>query len=369
MSAQGLVAEGIAKTFLPSTKALDGVSFHAPPGRVIALLGPSGCGKTTLLRIVAGLEQASAGTLAMDGESFDSLPPEKRGVGFVFQNYALYPHLTVAENLGLALEARGEPDAARRARVNDIAERMGLIKLLDRKPAALSGGQQQRVALGRALVKKPRLYLLDEPLSNLDASLRDNMRGELKALFRTVEAPVLYVTHDQSEAMSLADEVILLSEGRVEQSSAPHELYQNPESLFVATFVGSPRMNVWRAHALDDALDGDGVRASAPPGMPEAREWAVCIRPEDVEVMATRSQGAWSADVLLAEPLGGRELLTLKIGRFEFRALAQPIDGAQSVWVRWPAAKLHWFPGQGGKRYEPPAVWDTLVAGGLLLQG
>jgi ABC-type sugar transport system ATPase subunit len=367
MTAPGLVAEGIVKIFPPTTHALDEVSFHAPPGRVVALLGPSGCGKTTLLRIVAGLEQQSAGTLTMDGEPFDPIPPEKRDVGFVFQNYALYPHLTVAENLGLALRTRRVPSDEREARVTEVAARLGIEPLLDRKPAAISGGQQQRVALGRALVKRPRLYLLDEPLSNLDASLRDSMRGELKALFRTVGAPVLYVTHDQSEAMSLADEVILLCEGKVEQSSAPHQLYQVPESLFVATFVGSPRMNVWRAQTMDSGLDGEGVRALAPPGLPESKEWAICIRPEDVEVMQSRSQGAWPAEVLLVEPLGGRELLTLRTGRFEFRALAAPVEGAETVWVRWPASKLHWYPG-GGKRYQPPAVWDSLVAGGLLFQ-
>jgi ABC-type sugar transport system ATPase subunit len=368
MSAQGLVARGIVKIFPPHTRALDEVSFAAPPGRVVALLGPSGCGKTTLLRIVAGLEQQSSGTLTMDGESFDPIPPEKRDVGFVFQNYALYPHLNVAENLGLALRTRGVPAGERDARVKKTAEQLGLVRLLDRKPAALSGGQQQRVALGRALVKRPRLYLFDEPLSNLDASLRDSMRGELKALFRTVEAPVLYVTHDQSEAMSLADDVILLCEGRVEQSSPPHELYQVPGSLFVATFVGSPRMNVWHAQSLDSALDGEGLRALAPPGMPEEKEWDVCIRPEDVEVMTARAQGSWPAEVMIAEPLGGRELLTLRVGRFEFRALSDPVEGASSVWVRWPATKLHWFSGSGGRRFQPPAVWDTLVAGGLLIQ-
>jgi ABC-type sugar transport system ATPase subunit len=368
MNAPGLVADEIVKIFPPFTRALDGVSFRAPPGKVVALLGPSGCGKTTLLRIVAGLEQQSGGKLTMDGAPFDPVPPEKRDVGFVFQNYALYPHLSVAENLGLALRTRHVAADEREERVREVAERLGLGRLLDRKPAALSGGQQQRVALGRALVKRPRLYLLDEPLSNLDASLRDSMRGELKALFRAVEAPVLYVTHDQSEAMSLADDVILLSEGRVEQSSPPHQLYQAPESLFVATFVGSPRMNVWHAQALDSALDGQGVRAQAPPGLPESKEWAICIRPEDVEVMASRAQGAWQAQVILAEPLGGRELLTLRVGRFEFRALAQPIEGAETVWVRWPAARLHWFAGERGRRYEPPIVWDTLVAGGLLFQ-
>jgi len=363
----GLRAEGIYKIFPPLTRALDGVSFHAPPGRVVALLGPSGCGKTTLLRIVAGLEQASAGTLTMDGEPFDTVPAEKRDIGFVFQNYALYPHLTVARNLGLALEVRGVARDEREVRVRRVADRLALSKLLDRRPGALSGGEQQRVALGRALVKEPRIYLLDEPLSNLDASLRDSTRGELKAIFRSVEAPVLYVTHDQSEAMSLADDVMLLCEGHVEQSAAPHLLYQTPESLFAASFVGSPRMNVWHAQTLDAVLEGEGVRAQAPPGLPESNQWAVCIRPEDVEVMKARTQGTWQADVMLAEPLGGRELLTLRAGRLEFRALAAPIEGASSVWVRWPATKLHWYP-KNGRRYQPPAVWDSLVAGGLLIQ-
>src|SRR5262245_38167703 len=194
------------------------------------------------------------------------------------------------------------------------------------------------------------------------------MRGELKKLFRHIGAPVLYVTHDQSEAMSLADEVILLCEGRVAQNAPPYDLYRSPLSLFVAQFVGSPRMNVWRAMVNDGALDGDGIHAAAPPGMPDVEKWSIGIRPEDVEVLQTKVHGAWEANVLLAEPLGGRELLTLRVARHEFRALSPPLGGSNSVWVRWPADKLHWFESESGKRYQPPGGWDTLVAGGLMLQ-
>jgi len=366
---EGLRAEGIVKIFPPITRALDRVSFEARRGRVLAILGPSGCGKTTLLRILAGLEQASAGTLALDDQPLDPVPAEKRDVGFVFQNYALYPHLNVADNLGLALEVRRVADREREARVREVADRLGLGALLERKPSQLSGGQQQRVALGRALVKRPKLYLLDEPLSNLDASLRDSMRGELKGLFRTVQAPVLYVTHDQSEAMSLADEIMVMNDGRIVQRATPHELYRQPDDLFVATFVGSPRMNVWRARAQDGALDGEGVHADAPPGIEEGREIAVGIRPEDVEVLQTKAPATWPAKVRLVEPVGGRDLVTLHVGRLEFRALTAPVGGGDSVWVRWPAGKLHWFEGDSGRRFQPPAAWDTLAGGGLLLQG
>jgi multiple sugar transport system ATP-binding protein len=195
------------------------------------------------------------------------------------------------------------------------------------------------------------------------------MRGELKGLFRTVNAPVLYVTHDQSEAMSLADEVMVMNEGRVVQTASPYELYRQPGDLFVATFVGSPRMNVWRARVQDGSLDGEGVHAEAPPGTEEGREIAVGIRPEDVEVAQTRNPGTWPAEVRLVEPIGGRELVTLHVGRLEFRALTAPLGGAGWVWVRWPAGKLHWFEGDSGRRFQPPAAWDTLAGGGLLLQG
>ena len=280
-----LRGEAITKVFAGGAEALRGVSFTARPGRVLTLLGPSGCGKSTLLRIVAGLEQATSGRLLLDDRAIDELPPGRRDVGFVFQNYALYPHLSVSRNLSLSLEARRLPRAEIETRVREAAALLGIEDLLARRPGQLSGGQQQRVAVGRALVRRPRLYLMDEPLSNLDALLREAMRTELKALFRRLGATVLYVTHDQAEAMSLSDEVLVLCNGEVRQCAPPLELYARPADLFTATFVGSPRMTVWRGREGDALLVLRGLNLPVPAGLATSgRDLSVGIRPEDVEV-------------------------------------------------------------------------------------
>jgi len=347
-----LVGTGLTKVFAGGARALDGVSFRAVPGRVLALLGPSGCGKTTLLRIVAGLEGATAGRLTLDGRPLDGVPPAARDVGFVFQSYALYPHLTVARNLALALEVRRVPRAEIARRVAETAEWLGLTDLVSRRPAELSGGQQQRVALGRALIRRPRLYLMDEPLSNLDALLREEMRAELKSLFRRLTATVLYVTHDQAEAMSLADEVLVLQKGRVSQLAPPGELYRRPANLFTATFVGSPRMTVWRGRSDGrDFLSGD-VRLPLPAGLGAADELCAGIRPEDVEVGDGSLSDGLGAELELAEPLGDRTLLTFRVGGLRLRALTRSGDPApgRGVRVRIPVAKVHWFSAATGDR-------------------
>ena len=350
MSTGELRGSRLTKIYPGGVTALDDVSFVAHGGRVLTLLGPSGCGKTTLLRIVAGLEHPSTGTLELDGKQLDDVPPGRREVGFVFQNYALYPHLTVAENLGLALRVRRVPADDRSRRVREVAEMLGIAALLGRRPAELSGGQQQRVALGRALARRPRLYLLDEPLSNLDAALREDMRAELKQLFRRLEATVLYVTHDQAEAMSLSDEVAVLRSGRIVQRASPLDLYARPADLFVASFVGSPRINVWRGRAQGRHLECRGVRVPLPEGLEGRAELAVGIRPEHVEVSEAEAPGAWPAELLVAEPIGPRSLLTFKVGGEEARALAEPREWPGRLWARWPADRLHWFDSATGVR-------------------
>jgi ABC-type sugar transport system ATPase subunit len=338
-----LCATGISKTFPGGHRALTDVSFTARAGRVLTLLGPSGCGKTTLLRIVAGLTEPDAGDLTLDGRSLLRVPPGARDVGFVFQNYALYPHLTVEGNLSLALEARGVPRPERVQRVRETAALLGIAGLLPRKPAQLSGGQQQRVALGRALVRRPRLHLLDEPLSNLDAQLRETMRAELRLLFRRMEATVIYVTHDQAEALSLSDEVAVLKDGRVLQSAPPLEVYARPSSLFVATFVGSPRMTVWRGDRVGNALRTGGLTLPLPPGLVAGAGLVAGIRPEDVEVSAGPLVGGFEAEVTLAEPMGARTLLTLRAADAVARAMVEPGEWSGRVWMRWPEARIHWF--------------------------
>ncbi len=345
-----LVGSALTKVFAGGARALDGVSFRAAPGRVLALLGPSGCGKTTLLRLVAGLESATSGSLTLDGRPLRGVPPAARDVGFVFQNYALYPHLTVARNLTLALEMRRLPRDEIARRTAETAELLGLKDLLARHPAELSGGQQQRVALGRALIRRPRLYLMDEPLSNLDALLREEMRAELKSLFRRLSATVLYVTHDQSEAMSLADDVLLLREGRPCQLGPPDELYLRPANLFTATFVGSPRMTVWQGRSEGLNFVSGGVRLPLPPEL--AAETGLCagIRPEDVDVATEPLPGGMDGILEMAEPLGDRTLLTIRLGELRLRALTRPQAPAGTLSVRIPREKVHWFSLATGER-------------------
>jgi multiple sugar transport system ATP-binding protein len=351
-----LRGEGITKVFADGTRGLRGVSFLARAGKVLGLLGPSGCGKSTLLRIVAGLETPTAGRLTLGDRSLDGVPPGRRDVGFVFQSYALYPHLTVARNLSLALEVLRLPRPEIEQRVRETARMLDIPDLLDRRPGQLSGGQQQRVALGRALVRRPRLYLLDEPLSNLDALLREGMRSELKALFRRVGATALYVTHDQAEAMSLADEVAVLRDGRVLQCAPPLTLYRRPAELFVATFVGSPRMTVWRGRRENGQLVvPGGPSLPLPAGLPGGGELLAGIRPEDVEITAAPSPAAWEAQRELAEPLGATVLLTLRVGESRLRALAAPQEWPERLWVRWPPERIHWFDAATEARLEAPS--------------
>jgi len=254
-------------------RAVDRVSFEAAAGRFLVLLGPSGCGKSTTLRLIAGLEQASSGRIAIGGADVTSLSPSARRISMVFQSYALFPHMTVAENIVFGLRVRSVPPAERQSRLEKTAALLGLSQLLERKPSQLSGGQQQRVALGRAIIAETPVCLMDEPLSNLDAQLRQEMRREIRALQQKLGITMVYVTHDQTEAMTMADQVILLRNGRIEQDGTPEELYARPASVFAARFIGTPPMNV--------LSPVDGVR--------------VGVRPEDVRLGDEGAQG--DADV------------------------------------------------------------------------
>jgi ABC-type sugar transport system ATPase subunit len=345
-----LRAEGIGKVFPGGGRALENVSFTAKPGRVLTLLGPSGCGKSTLLRIVAGLEAPTEGRLTLDGRPLAGVPPGERDVAFVFQNYALYPHLTVARNLSLGLEVRGLPRAEIDNAVRETAHLLGIEELLGRRPGRLSGGQQQRVALGRALVRRPRLYLMDEPLSNLDALLREGMRAELKSLFRRLSATVLYVTHDQAEAMSLSDEILLLRAGRALQCAPPLEIYERPADLFTATFVGSPRLTVWRGRAEAGSFVGEGLRTPLPATAPADAPLDLGIRPEHVAVSPGPSPGAWPARLELVEPLGDRALLTLRVGGQALRALVPHREWPAEIFVSLEPSRFLWFDGVTGRR-------------------
>jgi multiple sugar transport system ATP-binding protein len=250
-----ITLEGLTKVYATGVKALDGLDLHVDDGEFVVLVGPSGCGKTTALRMVAGLEQITSGTVRFGDQVVNEISPRYRDIAMVFQNYALYPHLTVAENIGFALKNKKVPKPEREVRIRSAAEVLGLSEFLSRRPAQLSGGQRQRVAMGRAIVRDPSVFLMDEPLSNLDAKLRVQMRSEILRVHKRIGAATLYVTHDQTEAMTMGDRVAVLRAGLLQQCSAPRELYDNPANLFVASFLGSPSMNLYEASLDTASLD------------------------------------------------------------------------------------------------------------------
>ncbi len=290
----GLTLDKVTKSF-GGAQVIHGADLAIQPGEFVVFVGPSGCGKSTLLRMIAGLEQISSGTLTIGGKVMNDVNPAERGVGMVFQSYALYPHLTVAENMGFSLRVAGRPLAERMARVRDVAETLQLGALLDRRPAQLSGGQRQRVAIGRVLVRQPGVFLFDEPLSNLDAELRVSMRIEIARLHRQLGATIVYVTHDQTEAMTLADRIVVLRAGRIEQVGAPLELYRNPANTFVAGFIGSPKMNLIPAEVVGSAAGRSllalpslgGAQVELPQPAPEGAKVTLGIRPEHFSATGT----------------------------------------------------------------------------------
>ncbi len=319
--------------------AVDRVSFSARTGDLVALLGPSGCGKSTTLRLIAGLETASSGTIRIAGRDVTARPPATRGVSMVFQNYALFPHLTVAENIVFGLKVRDVPKAEREARLKRAAGILGLEKLLDRKPSQLSGGQQQRVALGRAIVAETPVCLMDEPLSNLDAQLRVEMRREIRALQKRLGMTMLYVTHDQVEAMTMADQVVLMKDGRIEQDGPPAELYESPATIFTARFVGTPPMNVLPASVL--AAAGAPMAGHGPQGRPLGG-LAIGIRPEDARLAETGAE----ATVAAVEYLGADTLVEARVRDHPFIVRLPgraAVDVGGQIRLAWEPGRAHWF--------------------------
>jgi sn-glycerol 3-phosphate transport system ATP-binding protein len=326
--------EGITKIW-GAAVAVENITFSAPAGYLVALLGPSGCGKSTTLRLIAGLETATAGTIKIAERDVTALPPAKRGVSMVFQSYALFPHLSVAENIMFGLRVRDVPKAERDARLKRAAAILGLEALLDRKPSQLSGGQQQRVALGRAIVAETKVCLMDEPLSNLDAQLRVEMRREIRALQRRLGITMLYVTHDQVEAMTMADQVILMRNGRMEQDAAPAALYEKPATIFAARFVGTPPMNVIPAALVP-------VDLARPPNGLARDALAIGIRPEAARLGAD----GVAATVAAVEYLGADTLVDTRIADLSFVVrLSGRADAnlGDAVRIRWDPTAAHWF--------------------------
>jgi sn-glycerol 3-phosphate transport system ATP-binding protein len=325
--------------------AVNGISFAAEPGSLVVLLGPSGCGKSTTLRLIAGLESPDAGTIEIAGRDVTHEPPARRGVAMVFQSYALFPHLSVAENILFGLRVRRVSRAEREARLKRATEMLGLERLLDRRPAQLSGGQQQRVALGRAVVAETAVCLMDEPLSNLDAQLRGDMRREIRALQRRLGMTMLYVTHDQVEAMTMADRVILMRAGRIEQNGTPASLYEQPETAFAARFIGAPAMNLLPAERLAKCPE---LLAGMPAGY-DPKSLIVGVRPESVAL----AEGGLQALIVAAEYLGAdtqvetrvvEETLMVRVpGRLA--ALA-----GTTVHLKWRPQDAHWFDASSQRR-------------------
>ena len=299
-----LELRGLRKHFGP-VEIISGVELKIAEGELVVFVGPSGCGKSTLLRLIAGLETVSAGEVLIGGRDVTKVDPAKRGVAMVFQSYALFPHMTVRQNMGFGMRVNRVPKAEAAVKIEQAAALLQLTPLLERKPAQLSGGQRQRVSIGRALVRQPDVFLFDEPLSNLDAELRVQMRTELLALHARLGATMIYVTHDQIEAMTLADRIVVLRAGRVEQIGAPLELYDDPDNLFVAGFLGSPRMNFLPAEVQPDGrLRPDGMSVDLPSpvdGLEPGRRVVVGCRPENVELTDT---GAIQASIKSVEQLG-----------------------------------------------------------------
>ena len=347
-----------------------GVDLDIAEGEFIVILGPSGCGKSTLLRMIAGLEEISGGQIWIDGKLVNQLEPRERGCAMVFQNYALYPHMTVAENIGYALKVAGVPKAERMKRVAATAKIVGLEAFLDRRPAALSGGQRQRVAMGRAIVREPKVFLFDEPLSNLDAKLRVAMRAEIRRLHRRLGATSVFVTHDQTEAMTLGDRLVVMNGGRIEQVGTPAEVYNRPATRFVANFVGSPSMNL-----IDGEIDRHGVfvydeqRRIPLPGTIEARlvgtKATLGVRAEAARLVPAGTPGSLAATVDFVEELGAGRIVHVDFDGLSFAvALSQPntfVPG-DAVGVDIAAADVHLYAMDSGQRLDFTALASAASA-------
>ncbi|MBD9373027.1 ABC transporter ATP-binding protein [Rhizobium sp. ARZ01] len=326
-----LQLKSVRKSFGP-VDVLKGIDLEVKDGEFVIFVGPSGCGKSTLLRIIAGLEDSTSGNILIDGAEVSAVPPAKRGIAMVFQSYALYPHLTVKDNMGLGLKQAGAPKTQIEERTKKASAMLSLDKLLERRPAELSGGQRQRVAIGRAIVREPKLFLFDEPLSNLDAALRVNTRLEIARLHRELKATMIYVTHDQVEAMTLADKIVVLDAGVIQQVGSPMELYNRPANLFVAGFIGSPATNFIDA----DRLDQKGAKT-------------IGIRPEHITL--SREGGEWMGRIVHVEHLGADTIVYLdseKAGLLTARLFGEHHYEPDDIVYATPNAdQLHRFDADG----------------------
>ncbi|WP_077034730.1 ABC transporter ATP-binding protein [Pelomonas sp. KK5] len=345
--------KNVAKSYDGKIPIIHGIDLEIKDGEFTVFVGPSGCGKSTLLRMIAGLESISGGELRIDGERVNDKPPRARDIAMVFQDYALYPHKSLYDNMAFGLRLRKTPEDEIRKRVMDAAKLLRIDHMLERKPAALSGGQRQRVAIGRAIVRQPKVFLFDEPLSNLDAQLRQEMRSEIKRLHERLGATMIYVTHDQVEAMTLADRIAVLSAGHKMQYDTPDAIYNRPAALFVAGFTGAPPMNLVDATVSGGQADvGNGIQVALPPALAgKSGQSKLGVRPENLRLAPEAGDIAVPAQVSLLEPLGSETLVSLKLGASEVIArLAANFrePPGTTVKLHLNPAHLHLFDPQSG---------------------
>ncbi|GJD99739.1 ABC transporter ATP-binding protein [Methylobacterium isbiliense] len=344
-----LVLDRLGKTYAGGVEAVRGVSLDVPDGAFCVLVGPSGCGKSTVLRMIAGLETVTAGAISIGERVVNDVEPAERDIAMVFQNYALYPHMRVYDNLAYGLRNRGTPKAEIETRVREAARMLGLGDLLTRYPRQLSGGQRQRVAMGRAIVRKPQVFLFDEPLSNLDAKLRVQMRVEIRRLQRQLGVTTVYVTHDQVEAMTMADRLVVMNAGRIEQVGTPLEIYRRPETRYVATFMGAPPMNILPGEAAAEGVRLAGALFPARHGLPPGRPVEIGLRPEALRLAAD----GLPFRAAFAEELGATRLLHGELAGaplvVQVPAGPEPAEGA-SVSLALDPADLHLFDPDSGRR-------------------
>tara|TARA_R110002124_G_scaffold16882_7_gene71522 strand:- start:86128 stop:87195 length:1068 start_codon:yes stop_codon:yes gene_type:complete len=338
--------QGLVKAY-GNTRAVHGIDLTIEDGEFVVFVGPSGCGKSTTLRMIAGLEDISGGTLRIADEVVNQREPKQRNIAMVFQNYAIYPHMTVGQNIGFGLYTSKLSKAEKQQRITETGKILGLEKLLDRRPAALSGGQRQRVAIGRAMVRDPVAFLFDEPLSNLDAQLRSQMRMEIKSLHRRLGTTIVYVTHDQVEAMTMADKIVVMRDGNILQVGTPTDLYENPVDVFTARFIGSPSMNMMEGDLVNGSLTIEGVSVSAPSLPAHTGKILVGLRPHDLVVGEAGGASISGSGVVEAvEPLGSETLVHLLLGKTLVTATAPgrvvPVIGS-TVAVHAGAGALYLF--------------------------
>jgi len=356
-----VILEHLTK-YYGKVRAIEDINLHIKDKEFLVLLGPSGCGKTTTLRCIAGLETPTSGNIYMGGKLVNDVPTKDRNIAMVFQSWALYPHMTVFDNIAFPLKMRKYPKDEIRRRVKEVAELLQISELLDRKPGELSGGQQQRVALGRAIVREPNVFLMDEPLSNLDAKLRVYMRAELKALQRRLGVTTIYVTHDQVEAMTMSDRIALLNDGLLQQVGTAEEIYSRPANLFVAGFIGSPPMNFVDGSFVEkypekayidtgffmlDVSEFKEIKKNA-----TSSELVIGIRPEHITLSREPAEGAIKAKVYVIEPLGRKVIVNLQVGDTIFKVEEDPkfkSEPGEEVWMIFNRDKLYIFDKKTGK--------------------